>query len=61
MFKLFQRVPKGLDPMAAIFKRHVEGDGMAQASARSALSGSSPMLRNRCYCAPVICWGGLGV
>lgn len=30
MFALFSRVPKGLDPIAAIFKKHVEGDGMHQ-------------------------------
>ena len=35
MFKLFQRVPKGLDPISAIFKKHVESDGMTQARERT--------------------------
>lgn len=28
MYRLFQRIPKGLDPIAEIFKEHVEGEGM---------------------------------
>ena len=27
MFRLFTRIPKGLDPVANIFKKHVEGEG----------------------------------
>ena len=27
MYWLFSRVPKGLEPVAAIFKKHVEGEG----------------------------------
>lgn len=27
MFRLFSRVHKGLDPVANIFKKHVEGEG----------------------------------
>jgi len=29
MYRLFNRIPKGLDPVAEIFKKHVEGEGMA--------------------------------
>ena len=29
MYRLFNRIPKGLDPVADAFKRHVEADGMA--------------------------------
>eukprot|EP00951_Prasinocladus_malaysianus_P032017 scaffold309737_cov46-Prasinocladus_malaysianus.AAC.1 len=29
MYRLFNRIPKGLDPVADIFKKHVEGEGMA--------------------------------
>ena len=28
MFRLFSRVPRGLDPIADIFKQHVESEGM---------------------------------
>lgn len=28
MYRLFQRIPKGLDPVADIFKEHVEAEGM---------------------------------
>ncbi|GAX74529.1 hypothetical protein CEUSTIGMA_g1978.t1 [Chlamydomonas eustigma] len=28
MFRLFQRIPRGLDPVAEIFKEHVENEGM---------------------------------
>lgn len=28
MYRLFQRIPKGLEPVADIFKKHVEGEGM---------------------------------
>lgn len=28
LYRLFQRVPKGLDPVADTFKRHVEAEGM---------------------------------
>ena len=28
MYRLFQRITKGLDPVADVFKRHVEGEGM---------------------------------
>jgi hypothetical protein len=28
MYRLFQRIPKGLDPIAEMFKKHVEGEGM---------------------------------
>lgn len=28
LYRLFQRVPKGLDPVAETFKRHVEAEGM---------------------------------
>ncbi|CAL8463270.1 g2804 [Coccomyxa elongata] len=28
MYRLFQRIPKGLDPVADIFKKHVEAEGM---------------------------------
>lgn len=28
MYRLFQRIPKGLDPVADIFKKHVEVEGM---------------------------------
>lgn len=27
MYRLFSRIPKGLDPVADIFKEHVEGEG----------------------------------
>ncbi|CAK0760120.1 Cullin-1 [Coccomyxa viridis] len=27
MYRLFSRIPKGLEPVAAIFKKHVEGEG----------------------------------
>ncbi len=27
MFRLFQRIPKGLDPVAEIFKEYVEHEG----------------------------------
>ena len=27
MYKLFKRIPKGLEPMADIFKKHVEEEG----------------------------------
>lgn len=27
MYRLFQRVPKGLEPVAEIFREHVEGEG----------------------------------
>uniref|UniRef100_A0A7S0WZR9 Cullin family profile domain-containing protein n=1 Tax=Chlamydomonas leiostraca TaxID=1034604 RepID=A0A7S0WZR9_9CHLO len=27
MYRLFQRIPKGLDPVADLFKQHVEGEG----------------------------------
>lgn len=29
MYRLFNRIPKGLDPVAEIFKKHVEVEGMA--------------------------------
>ena len=28
MYRLFQRIPKGLDPVADVFRRHVESEGM---------------------------------
>lgn len=28
MYRLFQRIPRGLDPVADIFKKHVESEGM---------------------------------
>ena len=28
MFRLFSRTPKGLEPVADAFRRHVEGEGM---------------------------------
>ena len=28
MFRLFSRIPKGLDPVADSFKRHVESEGL---------------------------------
>lgn len=28
MYRLFQRIPKGLDPVAEIFKEHVDSEGM---------------------------------
>ena len=28
MYRLFQRIPRGLDPVAEIFRRHVESEGM---------------------------------
>ena len=28
MYRLFQRIPKGLEPVAEIFKKHVEAEGM---------------------------------
>lgn len=28
MYRLFQRIPKGLEPIADTFKKHVEGEGM---------------------------------
>lgn len=28
MYRLFSRVPKGLEPVADIFKKHVEAEGM---------------------------------
>lgn len=28
MYRLFQRIPKGLDPVAEIFKEHVDTEGM---------------------------------
>lgn len=27
MYRLFHRIPKGLEPVADIFKSHVEGEG----------------------------------
>ncbi len=27
MYRLFHRIPKGLEPVADIFKKHVEGEG----------------------------------
>lgn len=27
MYRLFSRIPKGLEPVADIFKKHVEGEG----------------------------------
>ena len=29
MHRLFNRIPKGLEPVAEMFKKHVEGEGMA--------------------------------
>jgi alkylhydroperoxidase family enzyme len=29
MYRLFSRIPKGLEPVADAFKKHVEADGMA--------------------------------
>ena len=28
MYRLFQRIPKGLEPVAESFRKHVEGEGM---------------------------------
>jgi cullin 1 len=28
MFRLFQRIPQGLEPVAEIFKKHVDSEGM---------------------------------
>lgn len=28
MHKLFSRIPKGLEPIADIFKEHIDGEGM---------------------------------
>ena len=28
MYRLFTRIPKGLDPVADAFRKHVEGEGM---------------------------------
>ncbi len=28
MYRLFQRIPKGLDPVAELFRKHVESEGM---------------------------------
>ena len=28
MYRLFQRIPKGLEPVAESFKKHVESEGM---------------------------------
>lgn len=29
MYRLFNRIPKGLEPVAEMFRKHVEGEGMA--------------------------------
>ncbi len=37
MFRLFNRLPKGLEPMAEIFRKHVEEEGELASEARSVL------------------------
>lgn len=37
MYKLFKRIPKGLEPMADIFKKHVEEEGACHAALRCVL------------------------
>jgi len=46
MYRLFARIPKGLDPVADSFRRHVEADGLAlvkeatEAAAAKAAAGA---------------------
>lgn len=46
MYRLFTRIPKGLDPVADSFRRHVEADGLAlvkeatEAAAAKAAAGA---------------------
>ena len=48
MYRLFSRIPKGLEPVADAFKKHVEADGMAlvkeatEAAAAKAAAGELP-------------------
>ena len=52
MYRLFQRIVKGLDPVADAFKRHVEGEGLqlvkqvteAAASKKDKDAGGAPCL-----------------
>lgn len=50
MYRLFARIPKGLDPVADAFRRHVEADGMAlvreATEAAAAKAAAGVFLRN---------------
>lgn len=52
MFRLFSRIPKGLEPVADAFKRHVEADGMAlvkeATEAAAAKAAAGKLLRHTC-------------
>jgi hypothetical protein len=63
MYRLFNRIPKGLEPIADMFKEHVEGEGMkrvreateaAEAKKEKDAGGGPP---SRCpLAAPVLRW-----
>lgn len=56
MYRLFSRIPKGLDPVADAFKKHVEADGMAlvkeatEANAAKAAAGENANPRGASWC-----------
>lgn len=60
MYRLFSRIPKGLEPVADAFKRHVEADGMAlvkeatEAAAAKAAAGETCM-PNPLHAGPGVC------
>lgn len=48
MFELFSRIPKGLDPIAAYFKKHVTDRGMALVkAAEEAMQSKAPGARSK--------------
>jgi hypothetical protein len=55
MYRLFSRIPKGLEPVADAFKRHVEADGMAlvkEATEAAAAKAAAGKLSRR-TCMPI--------
>lgn len=50
MYRMFNRLPKGLEPMAEIFRKHVEEEGECAATA-TAIGGVHP--RNNQVCGQV--------
>jgi hypothetical protein len=58
MYRLFSRIPKGLEPVADAFKKHVEADGMAlvkeatEAAAAKAAAGKLTC----CTCMSACCF-----
>ena len=63
MYRLFSRIPKGLEPVADAFKRHVEADGMAlvkeATEAAAAKAAAGELLRRTCV--PILLHAGPGV